>query len=529
MVKSFESTDTRSVKGGECEQIAELYLRAMVDSYSSPEAVLDEIGTILYVNRPWREFAIRHGFRADFYGVGHNYLEARSQASDALPEQSKALAEGVDQVLQGRETNFQQEYLSRSSTPRRRIRIHASRFDLPRAVRVLVTHEDITESSQTRARQKEADSLQLLLNVMHVLPWEADVSTLQITYVGDHAVRMLGYPVEAWYKPDFLRAHIHPSDRQHAMARFVEYSTGQDNYELEYRMLAQDGRVVWLHNLVSVVREDGQPQTIRGFSIDVTESNLKEAALRDLSSRLINAQEEERRRVARELHDDLNQRMALLSIELQQLEQSENSADLHCRVESLKTQAQEISADIHQLSYRLHPSQLDHLGLAAAVKSLCDDLSAKRKLQVELQQKGLTANLTKDVTLCVFRIAQEALRNCVRHSGATTARVILEITDEEIRLSVSDDGCGFEVDSEAMKKGLGFTSMRERLRIVGGEMQVRSQPMHGTVIEVCVPQTLEDGKVSTLAVTSDALRGNTPFDSLNDRQRAFETDWRPLC
>ena len=521
MVQCLEhqSTDSYSVRGSECEQIAELYLRAMVDSYSSPEAVLDEIGTILYVNRPWREFAIQHGFRADFYGVGHNYLEARSQASDASLEQSRALAEGINQVLLGRETNFQQEYLSRSSTPRRWVRIHASRFDLPRAVRVLVTHQDSTEGTQTPARQKEAENLQLLLNVTHVLPWEADTSTLLVTYVGEQAVNMLGYPVEAWYKPDFLRAHLHPEDRKHAMERFGEYSNAQDNYELEYRMVAQDGRVVWLHNLVSVIREDGQPKTIRGFSIDVTESKLHEAELRELSGRLINAQEEERRRVARELHDDLNQRMALLSIELEQLEQIDNPSDLHCRLESLKTQAQEISADIHRISYRLHPSQLDHLGLAAAIKSLCEDLSAKGKLKVELQQSGLAANLTKDVTLCVFRIAQEALRNCVRHSGATTARVILEITDEEIRLSVSDDGCGFEVHSEAMKKGLGFTSMRERLRIVGGEMQVHSQPMHGTVIEVCVPQKLEDETVSSLPVTSDTLRGKTPSDSHNRSKR----------
>jgi PAS domain S-box-containing protein len=475
-----------------CDQVPELYLRAMVDSYSSGVAVLDEIGTILYVNRPWREFAIQHGARADFYGVGHNYLEARRQAADALAEQSEALAEGINQVLLGRENDFQQEYLSRNSIPRRWVRIHAARFDLPRAVRVLITHEDVTESKQTtEARQKEAERLQLLLNVTHVLPWEANLPTSRFTYVGDQAVNMLGYPAEAWYQPDFWAAHLHPDDREHAVAKCIEYSNAQDNYELEYRMIAKDGRVVWLHNLVSVIREDGRPRTIRGFSIDVTESKLNEAALRDLSGRLINAQEEEQRRVARELHDDLSQRMALLSMELEQIGQIKEPTDLRCLLESLQVRAREISADIHRISYKLHPSQLDHLGLAAAVRSLCQELSAKGKLKVELQQDGFPADLPKEVTLCVFRIAQEALRNCVRHSGAGTARVMLETAGEEIRLSVSDDGCGFETDSEAMKKGLGFTSMRERLRIVGGEMQVHSQPMHGTVIEVSVPLARE--------------------------------------
>ncbi len=320
MIECIEHESTDSSLAGTashkyCEQIPELYLRAMVDSYSSGIAVVDEIGTILYVNRPWREFAVQHGFRADFYGVGHNYLEARRQASDALAYQSEALARGIDQVLLGRETDFHEEYLSRNSTPRRWIRIHAARFDLPHAVRVLITHEDTTENRQTgEARQKDEERLQLLLNVTHVLPWEADYSTSIFTYVGEQAANMLGYPAEEWYQPGFLPAHLHPDDRERAMPGCIEYSNAQDNYELEYRMIAKDGRVVWLHNLVSVIRENGRPKTIQGFSIDITERKLNEAVLRDLSARLINAQEEERRRVARELHDDLNQRMALLSI-----------------------------------------------------------------------------------------------------------------------------------------------------------------------------------------------------------------------
>src|SRR5205814_7146027 len=138
------------------------------------------------------------------------------------------------------------------------------------------------------------------------------------------------------------------------------------------------------------------PKTIRSFSIDVTESKAKEAALRDLSGRLINAQEEERSRVARELHDDLNQRMALLSMDLEQLGRIEKPFDLQRQLESLQTQAKEIAADIHRISYRLHPSQLDNLGLAAAVRRLCQELSAKGQLKVELQQKGFPADLPRD-------------------------------------------------------------------------------------------------------------------------------------
>jgi signal transduction histidine kinase len=176
-----------------------------------------------------------------------------------------------------------------------------------------------------------------------------------------------------------------------------------------------------------------------------------------------------------------------LSIELEQLGQAvDGSARMRRRFENLQNQAQEISADIHRLSYRLHPSKLDHLGLAAAIKSLCEHLNAGN-LRVYLHQQGFPAPLPNDITLCVFRIAQEALRNAVKHSKATHCRVILRKTFQAVHLSVVDDGCGFEMHSASMAEGLGFVSMRERLRIVGGQLEIHSQPGHGTGIEVTVP------------------------------------------
>jgi PAS domain S-box-containing protein len=493
-VLEHQAPNTRSfanpAASKDCEQIPELYLRAMVDSYSAAVAVLDESGNILYVNRGWRDFANEHGVAGDYYGVGSNYLDVRHTDSDASADECMRLANGIDKVLLGKQTEFQQEYLNRRSIDRRWIRIHATRFDLPRATRILVTHEDVTDSRETgEARRKEAQRLQLLLHVTHILPWEADFPSSHFTFVGEQAVPILGYPIEEWYEPDFLVKHVHQDDRERMMSEYTQRIDEGDNFEIEYRMIAKDGCVVWLHNLVTVLRVDNQPKTIRGFSIDVTKSKQTEAALRVLGGRLINAQEDERRRIARELHDDLNQRMALLSIGLEQLGKVKRPMDLRDRLLSLQSQAEEISADIHRLSYRLHPSKLDHLGLAAAVRSLCQEISARGNPQIDLQEHGFPANLPKDVTLCVFRIVQEALRNCAKHSGAATAHVILENTGEEIRLSVSDEGCGFETESEAMKSGLGFTSMRERLRTVGGGMEIHSRPMQGTVIDVSVPIT----------------------------------------
>src|SRR5215471_19950848 len=331
------------------------------------------------------------------------------------------------------------------------------------------------------------DRLNLLLEVAHIIPWEADCRTSQFTYVGPQAEQALGYAIADWYQPNFWPTHLHPDDRERAVADAAKLARVYDHYELEYRMIAQDGSTVWLHSLVTVTRENDEPAIIHGFSIDVTQTRQTEAALRDVSGRLINAQEKERSRVARELHDDLSQRMALLSIELEQLGQAmDGSARTRRRFESLQNQAQEISSDIHRLSYRLHPSKLDHLGLAAAVKSLCEQLNAGN-LRVYLHQQGFPAALPADITLCVFRIAQEALRNAVKHSKATHCRVILKRSPQAVHLSVLDDGCGFDMHSTSMAEGLGFVSMRERLRIVGGQLEIHSQPGHGTRIEVRVP------------------------------------------
>jgi PAS domain S-box-containing protein len=470
------------------EQIPELYLRSFIDSYSAGVAVLDEAGNILYVNKTWREVGDRTDVDNDVYRVGANYLQILRRQAGNLTSDSAIIAEGIKRVLQRTQTEFHKDYRTSNSPAGRWIRIRAGRFDLAHTARVLITQEDITDTHEVKtAREQEAERLQMLLNVTHILPWEADVPSSTFTYVGDQALEMFGYALEHWYRPGFWLSHLHPDDREQAIATHIDCTNTCDNYETDYRMLTQDGRVVWLHNLVTVIREHGRPKTIRGFSIDVTQSKQNDAALRDLSRRLINAQEEERRRVARELHDDLNQRMALLSIELAQLRQMHPPSDWNRRLEALEIQAQEISADIHRLSYKLHPSKLDHLGLRAAIKSLCQEVAAKSQIEIKLEQTGFVSKFSKDVTLCVFRIAQEALRNCVKHSSATQAHVILKNTGETIRLTVSDNGCGFDLHTDAMKKGLGFTSMRERLQILGGTMQVRSQPMQGTVIEVCVP------------------------------------------
>lgn len=214
-----------------------------------------------------------------------------------------------------------------------------------------------------------------------------------------------------------------------------------------------------------------------------------EGAMRHLSGQLISAQEAERRRIARELHDDLSQRMAILAVELQQLEYGipKRKRVLHTCVHDLWAKAQEISAEINRLSYQLHPPKLEHLGLVAAVKGFCAEVSERQALNVEVCHPSFPAALPKDVALCAFRIVQESLDNVTRHSGARQARVVLTKTDYAVHLCVSDEGCGFDVESAGSRGGLGLLSMRERIWLVGGEFSVHSQPSRGTRISVSIP------------------------------------------
>jgi signal transduction histidine kinase len=296
---------------------------------------------------------------------------------------------------------------------------------------------------------------------------------------------LVGYPVTDWYQSDFLDLHIHPEDK-HKMYCQERLQPGAQ-YDLTFRMLASDGRIVWFHNLISVNADDSEPSLLSGFMIDISERQRAEEVLQDLGGRLIEAQENERSRIARELHDDFNQRLALLSIELGQLGKTQTKHSVREACQKLQRQAQQLSADLHLLSYRLHPAKLDHLGLAAAVRSLCEELSTSTNLTIEFHQHGFPAVLSKEVALCIFRIAQEALRNCVKHSRAKSAQVFLWKTRGAVHVSISDDGCGFDSQSENTDRGLGFISMKERLHIVGGNIQISSQPRRGTCIKASVP------------------------------------------
>jgi signal transduction histidine kinase len=217
-------------------------------------------------------------------------------------------------------------------------------------------------------------------------------------------------------------------------------------------------------------------------------------AIRMLSARLLTAQEEEQRRIGRDLHDDLGQRLALLSIELQQAAQAATEADspLGPRLQAATESAQAIAGEVSRLSHQLHPAQLEHLGLVSALRGLCREVAEKTDLEVELVADPTLPELRAPTALGLYRIVQEALRNVVRHSGADAAEVTVDLRDGSIALGVRDSGAGFDPERISSGRGLGLVSMRERASLLGGRLEIDSSPGEGTTVRVFVPARADD-------------------------------------
>jgi signal transduction histidine kinase/ABC-type uncharacterized transport system substrate-binding protein len=207
-----------------------------------------------------------------------------------------------------------------------------------------------------------------------------------------------------------------------------------------------------------------------------------------LSGMLINAQEDERRRVAAELHDDFSQRLAILSLGIETVaELMPRSPEAARQLHDLHNSASELGADIHTLSHRLHSSTLDRLGLVPGVGAFCKEFSAQKGVQVVFSHENVPRSVPSGTALCLFRMVQEGLRNVKKHSGALTAQVTLEQLNGHLHLVISDDGTGFDLKDLDSKQGLGLFSMEERARLIGASFRIRSEPQKGTQIEVWAP------------------------------------------
>ena len=230
-------------------------------------------------------------------------------------------------------------------------------------------------------------------------------------------------------------------------------------------------------------------QDIRDRKLVERQLTNREKRLRNLAQKLIGAQEEERGRIARELHDDVTQRLAMLAVEIGilQSEPAKEPSQLSEKLEQMHAQVVELTDAVRNLSHEFHPSALSHSTLDAAVRSLCEEFEDRRGIKAQVRSSGEFDRVPRPTSTAVYRILQEGLRNIVRHAEAQQADITLECNADELNIVLIDDGKGFEPNAEVNRHGLGLTSMEERATTIGGTLEIHSEPGEGTRIEITIP------------------------------------------
>jgi signal transduction histidine kinase len=270
---------------------------------------------------------------------------------------------------------------------------------------------------------------------------------------------------------------------------------------MEYRLRRYDGEYRWVLDIgVPRFNADGSFAGYIGSAIDVTEQRSAQDALERLSGKLIDAQEKERGRIARELHDDICQRLAVLSLEIEHAMGTSDVTPAQAdRIQVAWEHCSEIAGDVQALSHELHCSMLDHLGMTAAVRDFCSVFSRQQGVVIEFTHVNVPTSLPKDVSLCLFRVVQEAVHNAVKHSGVSCFEVHLQGKPDRIDLEVRDAGAGFNLEKAQTNGGLGLISMQERLHLVKGAFTVESTTSHGTTIRASVPLVANASKPTASA------------------------------
>ena len=350
-----------------------------------------------------------------------------------------------------------------------------------------------------RRLQASEDRISLAADAADLYCWEWEIPSDQVWTTGTGRNALDWRPSRPLTFEQVME-RVHPDDREsmrQALQRSVE---GGGDYEVDYRLVTPGVDTRWLAARGRCEFDrDGKPLRMRGVTIDITKRRQAEEAARELSGRLINAQEEERSRLARELHDDVTQRLALLAIDAGRGERNLPSAAGGTAMRAMRESLIRLSEDVHALAYRLHPSILEDLGLIEALKTECERFGRVASIPVDLKAQEVPDPLPHAVALCLYRIAQEALRNVGRHARASAVQVSLRRLDGGVQLAVRDNGAGFDPAQQRDRPSLGHASMRQRVYQLNGELEVESAPGHGTTVLAWVPLKEEQSEPSARA------------------------------
>jgi len=379
---------------------------------------------------------------------------------------------------------------------------------IPAAAFVAVLAERTRRSRVERALRESEERFRLMVDRAPVMIWTARADTT-LDYLNGTCVEFTGLPMEKLRDEGWLDA-VHPDDRDYCTGIYSPAFEARTPFHMEYRVRRADGAYRWL--LASGVPRYGPNGTYTGYvgcDIDITERRYAEDRIREsraalevshreirqMAGRLIEAQDAERARVARDLHDDVSQQLAGLSIALSSLKRRMDEPHvgdgLQTDLRSLQQRTTTLAQDVRHLSHDLHPTVLQHAGLVAALASHCAELERSHGTVITCSAEEDFASITSEAALCLYRIAQEALRNVIAHARARRTDVRLLRTGDSVELTITDDGQGFDVTRALERgKGLGLVSITERIRFVGGTVSIVAEANKGTRLQVRVPAHL---------------------------------------
>lgn len=333
-----------------------------------------------------------------------------------------------------------------------------------------------------------------LMNSVDGIVWEADAQTLVFTFVSEQAERMLGYPVERWLnEPDFWAEHIFEDDRTWAINYCAQSTAEGKSHQFEYRMIAADGHILWLRDIVAVSVENGKPAKLSGIMVDITEQKKMENELKEkelsqqklITEITILAQEKERNELGLELHDNINQLLSVVKLYLG-VAKTEKTFNEEI-IERSYLHLEEAMQDIRKLSHSLVAPSLGHDGLKEALEDLVESVQQPDQLSVKLfiDEDYDALEIDKNKELMLYRIVQEQLNNIIKYAKATEVSIRLKHQDEQLILFISDNGVGFDVHEQ--NNGIGLKNINSRVNFYSGKMHLASAPGEGCTLEVSIP------------------------------------------
>ena len=334
------------------------------------------------------------------------------------------------------------------------------------------------------------DRLRLAMDASASVGWDLDVKSGREVWFGDLQT-LFGISSDTYVTTgEYFIRYVHPDDRTRVWEATADARKNRKLYAVEFRVVLPDGTVRWLGSRGKFYyARNGNPERMLGVSLDITERKRAEEALSCMNRRVIEAEERERNRIARDLHEDIGQRLALLAIAIEQLKNDfpHQAVELLDGLDAVWRKTLEILTDVKASAHELYSPRLEYLGIAAVMKTFCEEFGERKRVEIDFRSHGFPSLVLPDVSICLFRVLQEALHNGVMHSGVQRFSVQLWCESDEIHLRVSDSGVGFDLKAARTSRKLGLIRIEQRVKLVEGTLSIDSQPEKGTTVLVSVP------------------------------------------